>query len=475
MDGLADILNGGESEDVYLAGLRIDLHVDDKRASGAGRIHRAAAKNGLPGRFDLVGQFLERHPELGVCRGHEDAVLQFQRIGVDVPNQCCPRDHLPCNVLGGLVSGPARGERGAASAGQEGEAHRVGVSHRRMDVLGGNAEHFSGLHCNGRSAARQIGGAFDQGRRAVGVYGDGATGVKADAAREPDRDASATVWPFKRRRVVGMVFHRLQHLDAADESVGWTFGPWSALFGRVPEPELNRIDSEAVGDVVDHRLNGERGVGGAGRAIRLGLGFVRQHVKAVDRHVRNVVRDEDAHCRNRDQRTREAAGFVRQRRLGRGDGALLGRAYLDFDVRARSRSCALKDLLARHHHLHWLARLLREERRHGIEVQGGLAAEPAADLQRRDFDLRHGQIQYPGDRGPRAESALGAGPNVQPAVRVPKRGAIVRFDVALVHSAGVELTLDDHIGVLEPVAGISQTEPEPAGDVAWFVARLAEP
>ena len=71
------------------------------------------------------------------------------------------------------------------------------------------------------------------------------------------------------------------------------------------------------------------------------------------------------------------------------------------------------------------------------------------------------------------EVALAAGPDGHRAVGAPLRRGRVRFDVALVHRAGVKLPLHDDIRLGEPGVGVAQPELEAVGYVAWLAFRVA--
>jgi hypothetical protein len=45
----------------------------------------------------------------------------------------------------------------------------------------------------------------------------------------------------------------------------------------------------------------------------------------------------------------------------------------------------------------------------------------------------------------------------------------VRLDVALVHRRGLELALDDHVGLLEAGLDVAQVDLDPLGDVGRLV------
>ena len=75
------------------------------------------------------------------------------------------------------------------------------------------------------------------------------------------------------------------------------------------------------------------------------------------------------------------------------------------------------------------------------------------------------------------EVALAAGPDSNGIVSVPLGGGRVRFNVALVHRLGVELPLNNHVGIFEPLLYIAQPKLKVVGDVGGFrgVSPTARP
>ena len=57
---------------------------------------------------------------------------------------------------------------------------------------------------------------------------------------------------------------RLQAFDEPDARVDGAVDPARPLLGRVLEAELDRVDAELLGQLVDHLLAGERRLGRAG-------------------------------------------------------------------------------------------------------------------------------------------------------------------------------------------------------------------
>ncbi len=251
--------------------------------------------------------------------------------------------------------------------------------------------------------------------------------------------------PFERRLPMVAGLGGFQRFDEADPRIGRPIDAARPLLGRVLQPELDRVDLQLLGQLVDHRLAGERRLRGAGRPIGLRLGLVDQHVVAVDPGVGQLVAAEHAHAARADHAAGKRPGVVGQPGLARGQLAVLGRAQLDPHERAGRGSGPLENFVAVHHHLHRPAALAAEHRGHRLQIDGDLAAEAAADFARHHRDLRHGNLQQLGRLLPGRERPLRRSPDRQMAVLVPQRGRDVRLDVALVHAGRFELALDDHV------------------------------
>src|SRR5258708_9367653 len=258
----------------------------------------------------------------------------------------------------GLVRGPAGGESSAAGAGHRGEADRIRIHDRGAHGFRRDAQDFRGLHGNGGTRAADVGRAFYQVHRAIGVHADRAARRKADIKPEADRHTAPAIRPAERRRIVRMFLHGFDDFDAADAPVLRTVGAARALLGGVLETEIERGHAKFFRYLVHHGFSGESGVGRAGRAISGGARLVYHYVEAVDYYVGNIVGGEDAHRAGRHHRTGIRAGFIGEIRLRGCDTAVLARADFHFKVRTRRGTAALENILAGHYNLHRLARLL---------------------------------------------------------------------------------------------------------------------
>ena len=309
---------------------------------------------------------------------------------------------------------------------------------------------------------------------AVRVHVQGAAGLQADIEPEAHGDPASLVRTRERRRVVRVVPDGLQHFLAADAPVLRAVGAARALLGGIAQPEIHGIQAKLGRDLVDHLFGGERSLRRAGSSVCRRAGLVDDYVVAIDREVGAVVGGEDAHAARRHERARVGAGLVRQRGLQRLDLAVRRGSHLDPDMRSGCRSCPGEDILARHDELDRTAGLARQQGRDRFHVDRDLAAKAAADLHRRDLDVRHRNLQDLRGHVAHDEGTLRGAPDVQAAVVVPKRCHVVRLDIALVDRGRVERPLDHHVRAREPLGNVARRPVEMLGDIGGLVRLLSE-
>src|SRR5882724_6055130 len=101
MDSFTSILESGVAQDLGLAGLGVDFHIDDmdrKARAWASWGHVSAADDGAAGGVQSARQLPERHPQLWiftVCQGARGILDVFGRY---LPNLRRALDHLPPDV-----------------------------------------------------------------------------------------------------------------------------------------------------------------------------------------------------------------------------------------------------------------------------------------------------------------------------------------------------------------------------------------
>ena len=298
----------------------------------------------------------------------------------------------------------------------------------------------------------------------------GRAGIGADVEPEAGGDA-APVARLDRRPVVLGVLDRLQGLDHADGVEGDAIGRLGDRLGGVLQAEVNGIHLELLGQDIERRFHGPRRDRRAGRAIGRDLGPVADDVEALDVDVVDVVAGEAAHAGRTHRRAREGARLHLDDALGGDDAAILLGADLHLDVAARRRAGGAEHIVARHGHLHRLARLLAEPDGQRLEIDHGLAAEAAADFRRRHADLRGIEAQQPAAEAAHLEVPLGRRPHLDLAVFRGGRQRGVRLDIALVHGLGGVVLLDHHVGLVEARLGVALLELDALGDVRRLGGR----
>ena len=330
------------------------------------------------------------------------------------------------------------------------------------------------MHGDRRSRAADVRRTLGQRDRAVRIDRKVDGGLQASVHPVAERDSASDILTLQRSVPVGMVPERFEHLHESDAREHRPVHLAGAFFRRVQQPELDGVDSELLCYLVHHRLRRELGVRRARRAVCRGLGLVENNVVGVHDGVRDVVRREDALGGSPDRRAGIRSRLERQMRLGRDEFAFLRRAHLDPDVGAGRRAGGLELIRAAHRHLDRMARLLGQHGHDRLSVRLELAAKAAADLLRRQLDLRQGHVEHLRRGVTNVEGALGTVPDVDAPVVAPVDGAGVRLDVALVHRRGVELALDDHVGFLEALGDIAPLVLRVIGDVALAPRLLSE-
>src|SRR5262249_47019098 len=331
------------------------------------------------------------------------------------------------------------GEREPGGAGAPDD--RAPLPVRYPELVGG--------HVRERGAQpADVGRAGHQRHGAVLVDGQGRTGLAADVEPEARGHAAALPLPERRVPVLGLL-DRVERLFQTERAELRAVRGLGALARRVHHAELNPIDSELLGDLVDHALDRELGDRRAGRAVGRHLRAVGDDVVADDLDVLHVVRRVSTEDTRLHRRALERARLVLELGEAGDELAVLRGAHLDLDGGARGRARGLEDLLARHDHLHRTLGLPRERQGQRLQIDDGLAAEAAADLRGGHADLGDVHPEETRVVGAHDEVALRAARELGRAVlgHAGQRG--VRLDVALVHRRRLELALDDDVRLLE--------------------------
>ena len=234
---------------------------------------------------------------------------------------------------------------------------------------------------------------------------------------------------------------------------------------RVFQAQFQRIHADLLCQNVENALDrkgrdrrARRPVGGRFRPIA--------HDIVTDRVlVRDVVGRKGAQARVHHRRAGEGAGLELELAFGCGDRAVLLDADLDPHRRAGGRARCFEYFVTAHHDLDRPPRFLGEQRRDRLEIDDGLAAESAADLGRRHANIadRHAE-QFRGQCADH-EMPLARGPDLGLTVGVEAGDAGMRLDIGLVHRRGLELLVDDLVGLGKAGLRVADLELDPLRDV----------
>ena len=144
-----------------------------------------------------------------------------------------------------------------------------------LHVLGRDAQRLGQLHGDAGARAADVGRAFDQRHGAVVVDAGRAARCAADVEPEAAGDAAAAVLARPAATSSGRCSCAAsRHFDEADARIDGAVDAARPLLGGVLQPELDRVDAELLGQLVDDLLAGERRLRRAGRAVGLRLGLV---------------------------------------------------------------------------------------------------------------------------------------------------------------------------------------------------------
>ena len=469
MHRLARVLHRRVAHHLAHAGLAVHLDVADvrrERRTRHRRIHRRAPDDRAAGLRELGGNLghRQRRPLVGRCHRHHTPMLPARLVHRDAPDLCRAATQLLAHVARRIDHRHAGRVADAAAGGDLGEAGRVGVGHTRPHTLHRNAQ-FLGHHHRLRGArAADVRVAGDHRGAAVAAEhhrrAGAHAGVEPEAAGEAAPDARGD-----RSLPVLTGLHPFEHGAEADGTVRRTVGREVPLRDGIREPDLDRIETERGGDLVDGRFDGERRHRRSRCAVRRHLRLVDDDVVGVDVEVGDVVGREHAHRTGARGRAAIGTRLVIERCGRRHDRAVLLRTELHADLRRRRRAGGAEHLVAGHHHLHRPLRLTRQHHCERLEVDRNLAAEAAADLARCHLDVCGIEAEHRRRGVAHKEGALRARPDVDAAVLVHTRHAGMRLDVALMAGRRAEHALHDDISRSEAGCEVAALQFEASGDV----------
>ena len=163
MNGLAHILHGGESQNLDLASLRVDLDVDDMHGegvTGTAGIDRPFTGDRSTGAALAGGDFFETEALRRVGSADIAAAMVFYIALFDFKLAGGALAHFDFDVFSGIVAGVAGGVGDPAAAGAAGIADRTSVGDRRVDIIRREPESFGDDHCHRGATAADIDRAF---------------------------------------------------------------------------------------------------------------------------------------------------------------------------------------------------------------------------------------------------------------------------------------------------------------------------
>ena len=292
------------------------------------------------------------------------------------------------------------------------------------------------------------------------------------AAVEPIARGHAAPLVRSERCLVGRVIDQcLERLGIAAMGELWPEDHRRAGPCGVFEPQLQRVHANLLGQDVEHALDRKRRDRRARRPVGGRFRPVAHDVVAHRVLVRGVVGREGAQARIHDRRAREGAGLELELALGGGDRAVLFDADLDPHRGARGRARGLEHLVAAHHDLHRLPGLFGQQCGDRLEIDDGLAAKAAADLRRRHANIadRHAE-QFRGQRADH-EMPLARRPDLGLAIVIEAGDAGMRLDIGLVHRRGLELLVDDLVGLGKACIRVADLELDPLRDIRGLGRR----
>ena len=154
----------------------------------------------------------------------------------------------------------------------------------------------------------------------------------------------------------------LETFHQPDTAGHQAFDAPSAFFGRVQQSELDGVQLQLAANLVDQRLDGECRLRRTGRPVGSGLGFVVDHVVAVDLAILHVVTGEGADDCLHDRRPGVGAGVHGHLGLNRGHLTVVLDADLDPHPGSGGRTRRLEDLGTGHQRFDRCAGFLGEHR-----------------------------------------------------------------------------------------------------------------
>ena len=210
-------------------------------------------------------------PRSGVPFGRTDAVDELEVADVDLEQQRRVGQDLLAQRVGRPLDGAAGRVRDHAPATDRGARRGGGVGADHRDVVGGDAQPFGGDRGEAGRRARDVDHAGHDRHPAVGLETADRRGrlaaTRPRPGGQPDPLAVREGRPVAVERMVGEPGQAFVEADAAPRR---PVGHLVVGGDEVAAAELDRVDLEAPGQLVDQLLEGEGGLRRSRRAVGAG-------------------------------------------------------------------------------------------------------------------------------------------------------------------------------------------------------------
>ena len=332
------------------------------------------------------------------------------------------------------------------------------------DLLDRDPERLGDERREGRVRAGHVGEGADERHAAVVVEPAG----RAGRVRGAEPDSGGEAHPLAGRKLLAalpelVVAQALEALARAEDPPGLSVRPEIAFGGEVGHAEVERVDPQALGELVEERLQRERG----GRRSRGAVGAEADPVRldAVGADVVGLpaVDAADKGCGHAlDAPFVHGAALEGDARLEAGQLTAAPRSDAQLDEATGCRVRRHEVFAAGERHAH--GALQRKRGADGKRLdEPELAAERASQRHGHDPDRVDGQPEQPGQVAAHVERALRRRLDDEGAVRLGPRGRGLALEVGLMDPLGVEAALDDGVALRQRGLGILVAVPR-SGD-----------
>ena len=266
-------------------------------------------------------------------------------------------------------------------------ADRIGIGRSRSDLLHAEPQLLRYQHGHARTCPRHIHRPCGQGDGAIGVDTDRTGGPLARIPPITMCHTTPTMGTFKRCAVVGMAASGPEYFTGADPGMYRPIDPPGALLRAVHQPELQRIHTELLRQLIHHHLDGEGSLRSAGCTIGPALGLVDDNIISVDLAMGHIIGGEGHTGGRLDKGPWIGPGLVVEVGLGGSDSAIARRPNLDMDHRSWRRTCGQEHLGSGHDHLDRSSGFSREQCDQRLHIVKAPTTESPTELGGDNADL----------------------------------------------------------------------------------------